>query len=54
MKINLLSKKFSCFILGKKHFLEVVKNFKILYYLLIMSNLVLKFFIAIYFVLIFF
>jgi len=34
--------------LGVKHFLEVVKNLKISYYLLIISNLVLKLLIAIY------
>jgi len=38
------------FILGGKYFSEVVKNLKISYYLLIMSNLVLKLLIAIYFV----
>jgi len=32
----------------QKHFLEVVKNLKISYYLLIISNLVLKLLIAIY------
>jgi len=42
------------FILGGKNFLEVVKNLKISYYLLIMSNLVLKLLITIYFVWIFF
>jgi len=35
-------------ILREKQFLEVVKNLEMSYYLLIMSNLVLKFFIAIY------
>ena len=34
--------------LGGKHFPEVVKNLKILYYLLIISNLVLKLLIVIY------
>jgi len=34
--------------LGGKHFLEVVKNLKMSYYLLIISNLVLKLLIAIY------
>jgi len=34
--------------LGKKHFLEVVKNLEMSYYLLIISNLVLKLLIAIY------
>ena len=36
------------FILGGKHFPEVVKNLEMLYYLLIISNLVLKLLIAIY------
>jgi hypothetical protein len=36
------------FILGRKHFPEVVKNLKISYYLLIISNLVLKLLIAVY------
>jgi hypothetical protein len=36
------------FILGGKHFLEVVKILKMLYYLLIISNLVLKLLIATY------
>jgi len=35
-------------ILSGKHFLEVVKNFKMSYYLLIISNLVLKLLIVIY------
>jgi hypothetical protein len=39
------------FILSEKHFTEVVKNLEMSYYLLIISNLVLKFFIDIYFVL---
>jgi len=34
--------------LSGKHFLEVVKNLEMLYYLLIISNLVLKLLIAIY------
>jgi len=34
--------------LGGKHFLEAVKNLKMLYYLLIISNLILKLLIAIY------
>ena len=42
------------FILDGKHFPEVVKNLEISYYLLIISNLVLKFLIDIYFVWIFF
>jgi len=36
------------FIFGRKHFLEVVKNLEMSYYLLIISNLVLKLLIAIY------
>jgi len=36
------------FILDRKHFPEVVKNLEMSYYLLIISNLVLKLFIAIY------
>jgi hypothetical protein len=36
------------FILGGKHFLKVVKNLEMSYYLLIISNLVLKLLIAIY------
>ena len=42
------------FLVNRKHFPEVVKNLKISYYLMIMLNLVLKFFISIYFVWIFF
>jgi hypothetical protein len=34
--------------LGGKHFLEIVKNLEMLYYLLIISNLILKLLIAIY------
>jgi hypothetical protein len=36
------------FILGGKHFPEVVKNLEMLYYLLIISNLALKLLITIY------
>jgi hypothetical protein len=36
------------FILGGKHFLKVVKNLEMLYYLLIISNLILKHLITIY------
>jgi len=36
------------FIFGGKHFPEVVKNLEMLYYLLIISNLILKLLIAIY------
>jgi len=42
------------FILGGKHFSEVMKNLKISCYLPIISDLVLKLLIAIYFALIFF
>jgi len=42
------SGKYFPFILGEKHFLEVVKNLKISYYLLIISNLILKLLIVIY------
>jgi len=36
------------FILGGKHFPEIVKNLEMSYYLLIISNLTLKLLIAIY------
>jgi hypothetical protein len=36
------------FILDGKHFLKVVKNLEMSYYLLIISNLILKFLIVIY------
>jgi hypothetical protein len=50
-KFGLISRKvFFPFILGGKHFSEVVKILKISYYLLIMSNLILKLLIVIYFV----
>jgi len=55
-KINLtwfLGKCFP-FILDEKHFPEVMKNLKISYYLLIITNFILKLLIAIYFVLNFF
>jgi len=42
--------KYFPFILGGKHFLEVVKNLEISCYLLIISNLILKLLIAMYFV----
>ena len=50
---KLLSKLFYvCLLLGKlvngKHFPEIVNNLEISYYLLIISNLVLKLLIAIY------
>jgi hypothetical protein len=42
------SRKCFPFILGGKLFPEIVKNLEMSYYLLIISNLILKFFIAIY------
>ena len=45
------SGKYFPFILGGKHFSEVVKKLEISYYLLIILNLVLKLLIAIYFIL---
>ena len=56
MKNNFQSKKnltwfpekYFPFILGKKHFPEIVKNLEMSYYLLIISNLILKLLIAIY------
>jgi len=53
-KFSLVFRKVFIFILDGKHFSEVVKNLKMTYYLLIITNLILKFFIVIYFVLIFF
>jgi ssDNA-specific exonuclease RecJ len=50
-KFGLFSRKCFLFILNEKHFSEVVKNLKILCNLLIISNLILKLLIAIYFVL---
>jgi hypothetical protein len=47
-KLIWFSGKYFPFILGGKHFLKVVKNLKMSYYLLIISNLVLKLLIAIY------
>jgi len=49
-KFGFISKKVFSFYFGWKLFLEVVKNLEILYYLLIVSNFVLKLLIAIYFV----
>jgi hypothetical protein len=49
-KFCLIFKKKISFILGGKHFLEVVKNLEISYYLLIISNLILKLLINIYFI----
>jgi hypothetical protein len=40
--------KYFPFILGGKHFLKIIKNLEILYYLLIISNLVFILLIAIY------
>jgi hypothetical protein len=50
IKKNLISflEKYFSFILGEKHFPEVVKNLEISYYLLIISNLILKLLIAIF------
>jgi len=51
LKKNLAWFPGKCFfflILGGKHFLEVVKNLEMSYYLLIISNLVIKLLIAIY------
>ena len=47
-KFGLVSRKVFPENLGEKHFPEVVKNLKISYYLLIISNLVLKLLIALY------
>ena len=47
-KFGLVSRKVFFFILDGKHFPKVVKNLKISYYLLIISNLVLKLLIYIY------
>jgi hypothetical protein len=47
-KFVLVLEKYFYFILSGKHFLEIVKNLEILYYLLIISNLVFKFLIDIY------
>jgi hypothetical protein len=48
---RLVSRKVFPFILGGKYFSEVVKKLEMLYYLMIISNLILKLLIAIYFVL---
>jgi hypothetical protein len=47
-KFGLVSIKVFFFYFGRKYFLEVVKNLEMSYYLLIISNLVLKLLIAIY------
>jgi len=54
LKFVLVFRKIFSFILDRKDFLKVMKNFEISYYLLIITNLILKLLIAIYFVLIFF
>jgi len=53
-KNDLIYWKVFYFILGRKYFLEVVKNLKIFCYLLIISNLIFSILIVIYFVLILF
>jgi hypothetical protein len=53
-KLTWFSGKCFPFILDEKHFPEVMKNLKISYYLLIITNFILKLLIAIYFVLNFF
>jgi hypothetical protein len=52
-KFGLVLEKYFSFILDGKHFLKVVKNLEMLYYLLIISNLVLKLLITIYIYIIF-
>jgi len=47
-KFNFVFRKMFYFYFGRKHFSEVVKNLKISYYLLIISNLILKLLIVIY------
>jgi len=47
-KLVSFPEKYFSFILGEKHFPEVVKNLEISYYLLIISNLILKLLIAIF------
>jgi len=54
-KLDLVSKKKKIlFILSEKHFSKIMKNLEMLYYLLIILNLILKLLIAIYFILNFF
>jgi hypothetical protein len=48
--LTLFPEKCFFLIFDGKHFVEVVKNLEISYYLLIISNLILKLLIAIYFV----
>ena len=50
-KFGLVSRKVFFFYFGRKHFPEVMKNLEISYYLLIITNFVLKLLIAIYFIL---
>jgi hypothetical protein len=47
-KFGLVSRKIFSFYFGQKHFQEVMKNLETLYYLLIISNLILKLLIVIY------
>jgi len=47
-EFNLIFRKIFSFILGRKHFLEVMKNLEMSYYLLIILNLVIKLLIVIY------
>ena len=47
-KFGLVFRKVFSFYFGRKYFPKVVKNLKMSYYLLIISNLVLKLLIAIY------
>jgi len=47
-KFNLIFRKIFFFILGRKHFLKVMKNLEMSYYLLIISNLIIKLLIVIY------
>jgi hypothetical protein len=49
-KFDLIFRKVFFFYFNGKHFSEIVKDLKISYYLLIISNLVLKLLIVIYFV----
>jgi len=47
-KFGLVFKKIFFFILDGKHFLKIMKNLEMSYYLLIISNLILKLLIVIY------
>ena len=53
-KFGLIFRKVFSFYFGRKHFPKIVKNLEMSYYLLTISNLILKLLITIYFVLIFF